>query len=52
MAKGLPAELAQKLAANREATRAPSGASLTGNMEVRKRAAAKARKAKEAVFKK
>jgi len=43
----MPAELLEKFKQKREETKAPSGAELTEKSTVRKRAAAKARKAKE-----
>lgn len=52
MAKSMPAELLEKFAADREAKKAPSGEAVSGSEETRKRAKAKARKAKETVFRK
>jgi len=52
MAKSMPAELIEKFAADREAKKAPSGEEVSGSNETRKRAKAKARKAKESVFRK
>jgi len=52
MAKSMPAELVEKFAADREAKKAPSGEEVSGSNETRKRAKAKARKAKESVFRK
>ena len=48
----MPAELLEKFAADREAKKAPSGGAVSGSAETRKRAAAKARKAKESIFRK
>lgn len=52
MAKSMPAELIEKFAADREAKKAPSGSESRGSAETRKRAKAKARKAKEGMFRK
>lgn len=52
MAEKMPAELLKKFAKDREAKKAPSGDEVSGSQETRKRAAAKARKAKEAIFRK
>lgn len=52
MAKSMPAELLKKFAADREATKAPSGEEVTGSSETMKRAKAKAQKAKESAFRK
>jgi hypothetical protein len=52
MANKMPAELLEKFAADREAKKAPSGEAVSGSAETRKRAAAKARKAKESIFRK
>ncbi len=52
MANKMPAELLKKFAADREAKKAPSGEDVSGTQETRKRAAAKARKAKESIFRK
>lgn len=52
MADNMPAELLKKFAADREAKKAPSGEEITGSSETQKRALAKARKAKESIFRK
>lgn len=52
MSDKMPAEVLEKFAADREAKKTPSGQELTGSMETRKRAKAKAQKAKEAAFRK
>ena len=52
MSRGLPAELANKFAADREAKKAPSGDEARGGRETMRRAKAKAKKAKEGVFRK
>lgn len=52
MADKMPAELLKKFAADREAKKAPSGEELNSSEETRKRAKAKAKKAKEATFRK
>jgi hypothetical protein len=52
MAKGMPAELLKKFAADREAKKAPSGEEVSGTTEAMKRAKAKAKKAKESIFRK
>lgn len=52
MAKGMPAELLEKFAADREAKKAPSGTDVSGSTETMKRAKAKAQKAKESIFRK
>ena len=52
MANNMPAELLKKFAADREAKKAPSGEEVTGSSETQKRALAKARKAKESIFRK
>ena len=53
MAKSMPAELLEKFAADREANKAPSGKEVSGSREdTMKRAKAKAKKAKEGVFRK
>lgn len=52
MADTMPAEVLKKFAADREAKKAPSGQEVSGSMETRKRAKAKAQKAKEAIFRK
>lgn len=52
MAKGMPAELLKKFAADREAKKTPSGEEVSGSSETMKRAKAKAKKAKESIFRK
>ncbi len=52
MAKGMPAELLKKFAADREAKKAPSGEEVSGGSDSMKRAKAKAKKAKESIFRK
>jgi hypothetical protein len=52
MAKGMPAELLKKFAADREAKKAPSGEEAKGGADNMKRAKAKAKKAKESIFRK
>jgi len=52
MAESMPAELLKKFAQDREAKKAPSGEAVSGSIETRKRAAAKARKAKETILRK
>jgi len=52
MANSMPAELLKKFAADREAKKAPSGEETRGGSEQMKRAKAKAKKAKESIFRK
>ena len=52
MADKMPAELLEKFAKDREAKKAPSGDAVSGSEESRKRAKAKAKKAKECIFRK
>lgn len=52
MADKMPAEVLKKFAADREAKKAPSGEEVSGPQETRKRAKAKAKKAKETIFRK
>lgn len=52
MADKMPEELLKKFAADREANKTPSGKEVTGSTETRKRAVAKARKAKESIYRK
>jgi hypothetical protein len=47
----MPAELLKKFAADREATKAPSGEEVSGSSEKMARAKAKAKKAKESLSK-
>lgn len=51
MANSMPAELLKKFAADREAKKAPSGSEASGADNM-KRAKAKAKKAKESIFRK
>lgn len=48
----MPAELLKKFAADREAKKTPSGEEVSGSSETMKRAKAKAKKAKESIFRK
>ena len=52
MADKMPAELLEKFAKDREAKKASSGDAVSGSEETRKRAKAKAKKAKEGIFRK
>ena len=52
MADKMPAELLEKFAKDREANKAPSGKEVSGSEDTRKRAKAKAKKAKEGIFRK
>lgn len=52
MSKGLPTELANKFAADREARKAPSGEETRGSRETMKRAKAKAKKAMDSTYRK
>jgi len=52
MAKGMPAELLKKFAADREAKKAPSGEETRGSRETMKRAKAKAKKAMDSTYRK
>jgi hypothetical protein len=52
MADQMPADILKKFAADREAKKAPSGSEVSGSAETRIRAKAKAKKAKEAIFRK
>jgi len=52
MAKGMPAALLKKFAEDRDAKKAPSGGEMSGSFQAMKRAKAKAKKAKEGIFRK